>query len=583
MFCVLAFLTLYIILSIRRLDLAVMFLIAALPAYLIRFDVLGMPATLLEAMILIAFSIWLIKNAKQIFYNIKSKIKNQKSKIYARYPFDIEIVLLLIVSFAAAGVAGFSALGGMGIWKAYFFEPALVFILVFNVGLSPLTPLAKGGSTAEDEGSIVPLGLWSHIANRYKQFALRLHSPAAAGTMEPPVIEINGVEKILWPLAISAFVVSVFAIYQKFTGAFIFNELWAAEETRRVTSFFGYPNAVGLYLGPITIVMTGWLTSVILRAKPEESQVKGGEYSFIKKKSKERIITDVAADQRSFTPLRFVQDDKADDKVLVIFVGIVIILSLLSIYFAKSEGAMIGIAAGLLVFGLLAGKKIRLATVILIFVAGVGIIMFQPLRDYAVKKITLTDLSGEIRKQQWRETWQMLTASPLRFALGAGLANYQNAVAPHHQEGIFFNIDNDPEFHRHVVWNEEYKKSHWQPTEIYLYPHNIIFNFWSELGLVGMVLFIWIIGKFFVIGIWDLFGHWSLPAPLRSVRPGGFKNLGTEKNRYIVIGLIGAMIVVVVHGLVDVPYFKNDLAVMFWLLIAMMSFTNLEKNYGENL
>ncbi|MDP2765841.1 MAG: O-antigen ligase family protein, partial [Candidatus Methanoperedens sp.] len=449
------------VLAYARLDLAVIFLIAALPAYLIRFQVFGIPFTLLEAMILISFAVWFFGNYKKIFQNLKLKIQSIRPgrTKFIRYPFDVEIVLLLIISFIAAGIAGFSALGGMGIWKAYFFEPALVFILVFNVGF---LPSFSSGLDA-------------------------LASPSAAEAAKPEL----KLGRILWPLVVSAFVVSVFAIYQKFTGAFIFNELWAAEETRRVTSFFGYPNAVGLYLGPITIVMTGWLTSVILRAKPEESQVKGGEYSFIKKKSKERIITDVAADQRSFTPLRFVQDDKADDKVLVIFVGIVIILSLLSIYFAKSEGALIGIAAGLLVFGLLAGRKIRLATVILIFVAGVGIIMSQPLRDYAVKKITLTDLSGEIRKQQWRETWQMMGCRnakfcvPTRFIFGAGLANYQNAVAPYHQEGIFFNRDNDPEFHRHVVWDEEYKKSHWQPVVVYVYPHIIILIFWSELVLEG--------------------------------------------------------------------------------------------------
>ncbi|MBU4455705.1 hypothetical protein KJ586_04315, partial [Patescibacteria group bacterium] len=202
---ILFFLILYIIISICRLDLAVMFLIAALPAYLIRFNILGMPVTLLEAMILIAFFIWFLGNCKMIFRNIKRKLKieNWKLKINNRYPFDIEIVLLLIVSFAAAGVAGFSA-SAMGIWKAYFFEPALVFILVFNV---------FGKHTNE-----------TNIERKER-------------------IKINGVAKILWPLAISAFVVSVFAIYQKFTGAFIFNELWAAEETRRVTSFFGYPNA----------------------------------------------------------------------------------------------------------------------------------------------------------------------------------------------------------------------------------------------------------------------------------------------------------------------------------------------------
>lgn len=47
-------------------------------------------------------------------------------------------------------------------------------------------------------------------------------------------------------------------------------------------------------------------------------------------------------------------------------------------------------------------------------------------------------------------------------------------------------------------------------------------------------------------------------------------------NKYLNIGLISAMIVIIVHGLVDVPYFKNDLAVMFWLFLAMMGTINLE-------
>ena len=62
------------------------------------------------------------------------------------------------------------------------------------------------------------------------------------------------------------------------------------------------------------------------------------------------------------------------------------------------------------------------------------------------------------------------------------------------------------------------------------------------------MLFVWIIVKYFIIG---------------------FRNLKKE-NRFIALGLIGAMVAIVVHGMVDVPYFKNDLAVMFWLVIAML-------------
>jgi hypothetical protein len=33
---------------------------------------------------------------------------------------------------------------------------------------------------------------------------------------------------------------------------------------------------------------------------------------------------------------------------------------------------------------------------------------------------------------------------------------------------------------------------------------------------------------------------------------------------------MSAMTVLFVHGLVDVPYFKNDLSILFWFLVAVM-------------
>lgn len=75
-----------------------------------------------------------------------------------------------------------------------------------------------------------------------------------------------------------------------------------------------------------------------------------------------------------------------------------------------------------------------------------------------------------------------------RVITGAGLNNYQNSLKPYHQAGIFVKND-DPRWHHKTVWDEEYRKQVWQPVEIYLYPHNIFLNFWSELGLFGALLF----------------------------------------------------------------------------------------------
>ena len=163
------------------------------------------------------------------------------------------------------------------------------------------------------------------------------------------------------------------------------------------------------------------------------------------------------------------------------------------------------------------------------------------------------DTDGQIRQELWKETWQMLKDGKL--LLGAGLANYQSAVAPYHQSGIYVRND-DPEFDKWVAISLEYQQKVWQPLEIYLYPHNIFLNFWSELGLAGMLLFVWIIGKFLMLDFRLLISDY--------------------KNKSLILGLTGAMIVIVVHGLVDAPYFKNDLAVLFWLLIGMLGVLNLE-------
>jgi len=41
-------------------------------------------------------------------------------------------------------------------------------------------------------------------------------------------------------------------------------------------------------------------------------------------------------------------------------------------------------------------------------------------------------------------------------------------------------------------------------------------------------------------------------------------------QRLLAIGLLGTMITMCVHGLVDAPYFKNDLAVQCWWLGALV-------------
>ncbi len=503
----------YIFLAVRRLEWAVMFLIAALPSYLIRFKIFDIPTTFLEVMILMVFLVWFLKNYKWIINNLKQKleIRNLKLEIF-RYPFDLEIILLLIISFIAAGVSGFSA-SAMGIWKAYFFEPVLLYIVVFNIITNKNVILDESGKSVDKV---------TNYKLQITNYKLQIKS------------KIQNI--ILWPLLVSALAVSFFAVYQKITGQFIGNSLWAAEDTRRVVSFFGYPNAVGLYLGPLILLFIGWLFSIL----------------------------------NQFSIFQFFK---------IILIVFVVVLSVISIIFAKSVGALFGIATGLIVFGILAGKKIRIATMLIVIAAIISCLTIDTFGHKIKNYIFLNDFSGQVRKIQWVETWTMLKDG--RIITGAGLANYQKIIKPYHVEGFFYNRDNDPDFHRKTVFNEEYRSAHWQPLEIYLYPHNIFLNFWSELGLAGILLFVWVIGKYFYLGISYLViagpdpqsrnmngAETWIPGQARNDKKRGSL---AKIDKLFIISLISAMMVIIIHGIVDVPYFKNDLAVMFWIFIAILS------------
>jgi len=450
--------TLYLIafflLAWWRLDRALLLLIVALPTYLIRFEVAGLPFTLLEAMILMTATVWFIKYflpANRKFF--QGGLHRPGGRI--NYPYSWEMILLVVISFIAAGIAGFTP-GALGIWKAYFFEPVLLFIVLLNT-----------------------------FKNR------------------------TGLGQIIGAFALSVAAVSLFAIYQKISGQFIANPFWAATETRRVVSFFGYPNAVGLYLAPLSLILTGWLISI----------------------HKERAAA------------------------LKTMLAGTILASWLAIYFAHSDGAIVAVAVGLVVLAGLTDRRARVAVLVVTVLAAAGLFFFQPASDPLIDKILLRDLSGEIRQQQWRETITMLQNG--RILTGAGLDNYQESIGPYHQEGIFFNFDDRPNFDA-VVWaNPTLREIYWQPVEIYLYPHNIFLNFWSELGLAGLLLFLWLIVKTAVI-LWRL-----------------ARRASNQKEKYLAAGLGAALAAIVVHGLVDVPYFKNDLAAMFWIVLALVAILNL--------
>ena len=76
-------------------------------------------------------------------------------------------------------------------------------------------------------------------------------------------------------------------------------------------------------------------------------------------------------------------------------------------------------------------------------------------------------------------------------------------------------------------------------------PHNIFLTFWLESGLVGLVGFILLLFNFF-----------------------RDNKIAIKNNRDFGILFLGIIIYILVHGMVDTTYWRNDLAVVFWVIIA---------------
>ncbi len=206
---------------------------------------------------------------------------------------------------------------------------------------------------------------------------------------------------------------------------------------------------------------------------------------------------------------------------LTYFWTFALILSTLAIIFSETEAAWVAIPAALWIVSWLVFHT-RWWTLPLGVVAIIIILTIPILRGPVLEKITLQDYSGTVRTAQWSETIEFIKDEPL---LGAGLSGYPTAIEPYHQN-------------EHI--------------EIFQYPHNIFLNTWVELGLIGL------------IGLIGL-----MIAVLKKTAQG---LRAPKPYTWLVLGCFGALLCMAIHGLVDAPYLKNDLAIMTWSLLAILAF-----------
>lgn len=396
------------IISYRDYKFALGLFSCLLPAYVIRFSIGPLPSTVVEGMILILIFFWLHQK-RFSFQAIKQSLLKASDHIF------FTPGLLLVLSALVATTLSTDFISGLGIFKAYFFEPFLLYLILLDV------------MKTKSDWVPVFIGLGSAV---------------------------------LW--------LTVIALIQFITGMWLPTWEWAQPGSRRATGVYTSPNALGLFVAPVLMLFVAWLYA-----------------------GKRKIMKTTT--------------------LLTGFQVSVIIAGALSILLAVSRGAMIGIAISIIVFLWWTWKK-RLVANLAIF--GVLIaLLITPIRENVVNLVTFNVESGQTRVALYSGTVDLLWDQPF---LGLGLASFAD-----HYEGV-----------RNPLISERL-----------IYPHNILLNFWSETGMIGMISVLWIIGLV-------------------------FRQSWRQETMNVQSLFLLALVPILIHGLVDVPYFKNDLAMLTWILLA---------------
>jgi len=153
-------------------------------------------------------------------------------------------------------------------------------------------------------------------------------------------------------------------------------------------------------------------------------------------------------------------------------------------------------------------------------------VVLPPVRHRITNELNPNNPANSLvtRAHLWHATLDLIGAHPFT---GAGLAGFQTAIGPYRAE------------------------VHDLSGQTHAYPDQLELDFWVELGVLGFVA---------LMGFLLELVRYLAPA----VRAG-------PRDHPWAAALTIAWVAVVIHGLVDSPYWKNDLAAEWWLLAALVT------------
>lgn len=210
--------------------------------------------------------------------------------------------------------------------------------------------------------------------------------------------------------------------------------------------------------------------------------------------------------------------------------GVTAAINILALIFTFSYGGYLAVLGGLLIYGFLildrARKiKITLGTLIIFIVfliAAAPTKKFQDLFEYQERS------SGHARLEIWQTSLLIFKEHPI---MGVGINNFETA-------------------YRETIPRVAFPPLEWLVAQ----PHNLYLALLTQVGLLGFISFTWLVLSFFK----------KTFQLLKSNTPQIFSAPSAA---------ISAFSAILIHGLIDTTYFKNDLSVVFWILIAFIMIT----------
>ncbi|MCA9387649.1 MAG: O-antigen ligase family protein [Candidatus Andersenbacteria bacterium] len=217
----------------------------------------------------------------------------------------------------------------------------------------------------------------------------------------------------------------------------------------------------------------------------------------------------------------------------------IVLFSVLGVVLAQTDGAIVGIALGTTV--LACWRWGWWKPLVAVGFVGLVLLAVPAFRGRAIPAVTFQDTSGQVRLALWEGSLYLLADRPV---LGSGLGGFTQLYG-------------------------DYKLA--QHTESTInYPHSLLLNFWAELTVFGAISVLWLLVAFTRLVQTNL-----PPSSLsgRSLQDHVSQNVKRDSR----LGVLAIVLLgVVVYGIVDVPFFKNDLAVLWWIpfVLAVLATTN---------